>query len=60
MQWDDYNDWLWSSSIVRRNYINGDTIEIADVNEKLAELKDRHHWGKELRIQQVINEQSRK
>ena len=45
---------------MRRNYINGDMIEIADVNEKLAELKDRHHWGKELRIQQVINEQSRK
>ena len=47
MQWDDYNDWLWSSSIVRRNYINGDMIEIADVNEKLAELKDHHHWGKD-------------
>ena len=44
---------------MRRNYINGDTIEIADVNENLAEIKDWHHWGRELRIQQVINEQSR-
>lgn len=53
MQWDNYNDWLWSLSTVGRNYINGDIIEIADVNEKVAELKDwHHHWGKEFRSQQ--------
>ena len=31
---------------MRRNYINGDMIEIADVNEKLAELKKLTSLGK--------------
>lgn len=30
---------------MRRNYINGDMIEIADVNEKLAELKKINIFG---------------